>query len=146
MLVCDWWFKASQELSSLKQKDTEVRQELWHIRKAKIIRVSDAIRLIVFLNTGKLGEFYQNVFCFLKIWFWIGQDDPLHTITGIFTLFLKNFVVSGSCVHEFEMCYRCIFQKMNLLHRLKKWSDDPEIIIFLFYFFFLVENMPSPKI
>ena len=28
-----------------------------------------------------------------------------------FTLFLKNFVVSGSCLHEFEICYGCVFKK-----------------------------------
>ena len=28
-----------------------------------------------------------------------------------FTLYLKNFVVSGSCLHEFETCYGCVFKK-----------------------------------
>ena len=42
---------------------------------------SNAISLIVFLITGKLlVKFYQDVFCFFKIWFWIGQYDPFHTI------------------------------------------------------------------
>ena len=51
---------------------TETRQERWYITKAeKIIddsyAFSNAIRLIVFLITGELVKFYQNVFCFLKI-------------------------------------------------------------------------------
>ena len=49
---------------------------------------SNAISLIVFLITGKLlVKFYQDVFCFFKIWFWIGQYDPFHTISTHFTLF-----------------------------------------------------------
>ena len=41
---------------------------------------SNAIRLIVFLITGKLVKFNQNAFCFFKIWFWIGHSSfaPIH--------------------------------------------------------------------
>ena len=42
-------------------------------------------------------------------------------------MFLKNFVVSGSCLHEFEMRYGCVFQKWFFFHQIEKWRDDPEI-------------------
>ena len=52
---------------------TEILQERWHIKKAENYgrfidyAFSNAIRLIVFLNTRKLVKFYQIVFCFFKI-------------------------------------------------------------------------------
>ena len=48
-------------------------------------------------------------------------------------MFLKNLVVSGSLLHEFEMCYG--FSQKNILHKLKKWRDDPEITKKLFFCF-----------
>ena len=71
---------------------------------------SNAIRLTVFLITGKLVKFYQNVFCFFKIWFWIGQYDRFHMIIDKIYFVFKEFVVSLYFLHEFEMCYGCIFQ------------------------------------
>ena len=72
---------------------------------------SNAILLIVFLNTEKLVKFYQNEFCFFKILFLKRQYNPFHAIIDKFYFVFKNFVVSGFCLHEFEMCYGCIFQK-----------------------------------
>ena len=86
---------------------TEIRQERWHIKKAEHYGRFLHIRLIVLLNTGNLVMFYQNVYCFFKLWFWIRQYDPFHmfhTIIDKFYLLFKNFVVPGSCLHEFEIC------------------------------------------
>ena len=52
---------------------------------------SNAIRLIVFLITGKLVNFYQNVFCFFKIWFWIVQHDRFDSIIDKFFFVFKEF-------------------------------------------------------
>ena len=43
---------------------TEIRQVRWHIKKAEddLYAFSNAIRFIVFLNTGKLIKFYQMYF------------------------------------------------------------------------------------
>ena len=61
---------------------------------------SNAIRLIVFLITGKLLKFYQNVFCFFKIRFWIGQYDQFHRIIDKFYFVLKFVhVCFQRCMH-----------------------------------------------
>ena len=52
-----------------------------------------AIRLIVFLSTGKLVNFNFIAFCFFSIWFWIRQHDPFHTkidLTMVFHLLSTN--------------------------------------------------------
>ena len=69
------------------------------------MRFSNAIRFIVFLNTGKLVN---------------DPLHPLHTITDKFYFVLKKIVVSGSCLHESEMCHGYVFQK---------WRDDPDLEI-----------------
>ena len=52
---------------------------------------SNAYRLIVLMNACKLVKFYQNVFCFFKILFIIGQYDPFHTtIDKEFTASIKK--------------------------------------------------------
>ena len=55
---------------------------------------SNAICLLVFLITGirKWFNFSLNVFCFFRIWFWIGQHDPFLTNIDKF-----NFVFKVSC-------------------------------------------------
>ena len=40
---------------------------------------------------------------------------------------LKKLVVTGSSLHEFEMLLMR-FSRKYLLHKFKKWRDDPEII------------------
>ena len=113
---------------------TEIRQERWHLTKAaswKIIddsyAFSNAIRLIVFLITGKLIKFYQHVFCFFKLWFRIGQYDPFHTIIDNFNHVFKEFcflwVLSPRIWNALWMC----FSKMIFFHQIEKWRDDPEI-------------------
>ena len=70
-----------------------------------------------------------------------------------FTLFIKNFVVSGSCLHEFDVCYGCVFQKRNFVwfqekesksinKKMERWPRDPpkiglKIIFKKNYYFFL---------
>ena len=70
----------------------------------------NAIRLIVILITGKSVKFYQSVYCFFKIWFWIIQYDPFHTIINKFYLVFKE-LSPGLVSSNFEMCYGCVFQK-----------------------------------
>ena len=108
---------------------------------------SNAIRLIVFLITGKLVKFDQHVFCFLKIWFRIGQYEPFHTIIdNIYFVFIE-FVVSGSCLHEFEMCYGCVFQKRIYCIILKngemtqRYLKSNLSVLFLGWY-----NIPNPNI
>ena len=120
--------------------NTEIQQERWHNKGWKIINdsyaVSNAIGLIVFLITGKFVKFYQNVFCFFKIWFWIGQYHSFHTIFDKFYFLFKDFCFLWPlCLHEFEMWYGCVLKKKNLLHQLKKLRDDPEIPKKLFFWF-----------
>ena len=110
---------------------------------------SNAIRLIVFLITGKLVKFYKNVFCFFKIWFWIGQYDQFHTIIDKFYFVLEEFWCLWVLSPRIWNVIWMHLSKMNLLHQLKNWRDDPwprdtPKIIFLFYFG--VENMLSQNI
>ena len=67
---------------------------------------SNAIRLIVFLNTGKLVKLYQMYFVSSK-----GQYDPFHTIINKFYFVFEEFYCFLSCLHEFEMCYGRVFNK-----------------------------------
>ena len=70
-----------------------------------------------------------NVFCFFRIWLWIRQHDPIRMKINKFNLVfkLKKLVVTGSSLHEFEMLLMR-FSRKYLLHKFKKWRDDPEII------------------
>ena len=76
---------------------TQIRQKRLHIKKKDRKNMDDsysfsiAIRLIIFLNIGKLIKFHQNVCCFFKIWFWTGQYDPFYTIIDKFYLIFKEF-------------------------------------------------------
>ena len=94
---------------------------------------SNALRLIVLLNTGKLVKFYQNIFCFFNIWFWLGQYVPFHTIMDKFYFVLKVFcclwVLSPRIWNVFfEKDFNASIKKME------KWHRDTQKVIFLFYF------------
>ena len=56
--------------SGLKKVGTsDIQQERWYVKKLKNYMwfvFSNVIRLKVFLITGKLVKFYQNVFCFFN--------------------------------------------------------------------------------
>ena len=41
--------------------------------------------------------------------YWIRQYNPFGTKIDKLTLFIKNLVVFGSSIHEFETCYGCVF-------------------------------------
>ena len=123
---------------------TEIRQERWYIKKAEKLwtihtRFLNAIRLTVFLNLGKLIKIYQNEFCFFKIWFWMGQYDPFHTIIDKFYFVLKKICCLWVLSPRIWNVLWMRFSKRNLKHQLKRWRDDPEIPkkIFFFSFFFL---------
>ena len=96
---------------------------------------SNAIRLIVFLNTVKLVKFYQNVFCFFKIWFWIGQYDPFHTIIDKFKFVFKEFCCLWVLSPRIWNVLWMRFSKNYLLHQLQRWRNDPEIPKKLFFCF-----------
>ena len=51
---------------------------------------SNAIRLIIYLITGKWLNFYFNAFFSFRIWFWKGQHNPFHTKIDKFSFFLKK--------------------------------------------------------
>ena len=80
---------------------------------------------MVFLNTGTLVKFYQNVFCYFKLWFWIGQYHPFH-IYFVFKEFCYLWVLSPRFWNVLWIMWMR-FSKKNLLHRFKKWRDDSEI-------------------
>ena len=93
----------------------------------------NAIRLIVILITGKSVKFCQSVYCFFKIWFWIVQYDPFHTIINKFYLVFKE-LSPGLVSSNFEMCYGCIFQKWITasIEKMERWPRDTQKVIFLF--------------
>ena len=110
---------------------------------------SNAICLIVLMNTGKLVNFFLNVFCFFRIWFWIGQHDPIRTKLDKF--FNYVFLKETCCVWVFfPRTWNVLlmrFSRKNLKHKFEKmerWPRDNQKVIFLFYF--LVENEISPNI
>ena len=94
---------------------------------------SNAIRLIVFLITGKWVNSYFYAFCLFRIWFWKRQHDQFHTKIDKFSFFSPRI-------------WSVLWMRFSL-HRFKKWGDDPEITKKLYFsFIFGVENMPSPNI
>ena len=88
---------------------------------------SNAIRLIVFLITGKWVYFYFSSFCFFRIRFWKGQHDPFHTKIDKFSFVFKE----SCCLRVFSPRIWSVswmrFSLKNLLHRLKQWRDDAEM-------------------
>ena len=62
------------------------------------------------------------------------KGNTIHFIRKLTkALFLRNLVVSGSSLHEFEVR----FSLKNLLHQFKKWRNGPEITKKLFSVLFL---------
>ena len=118
-------------------KKTEIRQERWHIRRLKNYDDLYAICLTVLLNAGKLVTFYQNVFCFFKIWFWIGQYDPFHMIIDKFYFVFKQFCSLWVLSPWIWNVVRMRFSKKNFMHQLKEWrmiQRYPKYYFFLFFF------------
>ena len=105
---------------------------------------SNATRLIVILITENLVKFCQNVFCFFKTWFWIGQYDPFHTKSDKFYFVFKEFCCLWvlSPLSTNLKCFMDAFIKNEFTASIKKmerWPRNTQNVIFLFYFW--VENM-----
>ena len=98
------------------------------------------------MNTGKLVKFYQNVFCFFKIWFWIGQYDPFYTIIDKFYFVFKEccclWVLSPRIWNMLWMR----FSKMIFGINKKNGEVNHRYPKSYFLFYFLVENLLSPNI
>ena len=97
---------------------------------------SNAIRLIAFLITGKWAFFFTSVH-FVSPIYDSEQNITTHFIrkSTNLALFLKNLVVPGSPLHEFEMFFGCVFHKSIYCIIFKKWRDYPEITKKLFFCF-----------
>ena len=85
------------------------------------------------MNTGKWVKFYQNVICFLKTWFWIGQYDLFHTIFDKFYFVFKEFCRLWVLSPRIWNVLLVRFSKMNLLHQLKRkerWPRNTQKVFF----------------
>ena len=96
---------------------TEIRQERWHIKKAenyyrRFKRIFECYSFNSILEYRKIGKILLICILFLQNMILNKAIRSIsYKIRQILLCFLRNFVVSGSCLHEFEMCYRCDFQK-----------------------------------
>ena len=96
----------------------------------------NAIRLIVFLITGKWVNYNFIAFCFFSIWYWIGQHDPFLLKIDKFKLFFKEYCCIWVFYPRIWNILWMRFSANNLLHHFKKmerWPRDIQKVIFLFY-------------
>ena len=94
-----------------------------------------------------MKKFYQNVFCFFKIWLWIGQYNPFPTIIDKFYFVFKEFCCPLGLVSTKLKCVMDAFFKNEYTASIKKmegWPRDTQKVIFLLYSW--VENILSPNI
>ena len=86
------------------------------------------IRLIVFLITRKWAFFFFTSVHFVSSVYDSEQKNTTHFIrkSTNLALFLKNPVVSGSSLHEFEMYYGCIFHLSIycIIKKMERLSRD----------------------
>ena len=118
---------------------------IWHIIIDDLYTFSNAICLIVFLIVGKWVNFTLNVFLFLQNMI-LNRATRTNSYENRWFNFLKKLVVSGSSLHESEMCYWCVFHERIycINEKMERWPRDNQKVIFLFYSW--VENMLSPYI
>ena len=104
-------------------------------------QISNVIRLIVFLNTGKWVNSYFSRFCFFRIWFWTWQHDLFHMKIDKYRFVFKESYFLWVFSPQIWNVLWMGFSLKNLLYHLKKWRDDPEINKKLFFCFIFGLNM-----
>ena len=122
---------------------TQIRQKRLHIKKkrqkkyGRFILVFDCYSFNNILEYRKIDKISPKCMLFLQNMI---LDRAIRSILydnrQILLWFLKNFVVPGSCLHEFEMCYGCVFQNRSycINEKIERWPRDTPKTIFLFYF------------
>ena len=113
---------------------TKIRQEHRMKNYRRFIRVFECYSFNSILDYRKIIKILPKC-CFFKIWFWIGQYDSFHTIINKFYFVFKEFCCLWVLSPRIWNVLWMRFSKMNLLHQLKKWRDDPEIPKKLFFCF-----------
>ena len=94
---------------------------------SRFMRVFDCYSFNSILDYKKIVKILPKCFCFFKIWFWIGQYDPFHTIIiKFYFVFKETWYIWVFSPRIWNVSWMH-FSKMNLLHQLTQWRDDPEI-------------------